>query len=76
MKLAQGQIWKKETVWLRIVGWARLTIEYKEMPAADSKEGPQHTVSKKEFCRLIKGAVLVEPELGVEVGTALRTLES
>ena len=61
MHLEQGQVWKQGNKYFRIVTWARLAIEYKTMAAADSKAGTLHQVTKKEFCRLIKGAVLQEP---------------
>jgi hypothetical protein len=59
MKLEQGQIWKCGEEFLRIVTWARLSIEYKRMSDPLTKEGTLHQVSKKEFCRLLKGAELV-----------------
>ncbi len=62
MKLEQGQIWKQGEDYLRIVEWARLSIEYKVMKDPISKQGTLYRVSKKEFCRLLKGAVLVKPE--------------
>ena len=62
MHLEQGQIWKKGNEYFRIVTWERLAIEYKAMNDPDSKEGTLHQVSKKEFCRLLKGAVLQTPE--------------
>lgn len=58
MKLKQGQIWKTGDVYFRIVEWARLSITYKEMKDLSSGEGTKHTVTKKEFCRLIKAAEL------------------
>jgi hypothetical protein len=61
MKLQQGQLWKKGDEFYRIVQWARLAIEYKVMSDPESGEGTLHQVSKKEFCRLIKGAELIEP---------------
>ena len=66
LKLEQGQIWKKEDDYLRIVEWARMAIGYKITKDPASKEGPQHKVTKKEFCRLIKGAALWQPEVPVE----------
>jgi hypothetical protein len=60
MKLAQGQIWQLGTDFYRIVAWERLAIDYKKYHDLDEKTGEHHRVSKKEFCRLIKGAVLVE----------------
>ncbi|MCE2695435.1 MAG: hypothetical protein LW645_14400 [Verrucomicrobiaceae bacterium] len=59
MKLEQGQIWKKGDQYLRIVEWARLSIEYKRMKDPLTKEGTLHKVTKKEFCRLLKDAELV-----------------
>ncbi len=62
MKLEQGQIWKKDDIYLRIVHWARLSIEYKAMKDPLTKEGTVHQVTKKEFCRLLKGAMLLTPK--------------
>ncbi len=62
MKLEQGQIWQQGEQYFRIVKWARMSIEYKVMKDLASKEGSVHQVTKKEFCRLLKGAVLVQPE--------------
>ena len=59
MKLEQGQIWKQGEDYLRIVAWERLAIDYKISRDPSSKEGTRHQVSKKEFCRLIKGAELL-----------------
>lgn len=59
MKLEQGQIWKQGEVYYRIVEWARMHIEYKMMKDPATKEGTFHQLSKKEFCRLLKGAVLI-----------------
>lgn len=61
MKLEQGQLWKKGEQYLRIVKWARLEIEYNELDHILAERGTRHTVSKKEFCRLLKGATLVTP---------------
>jgi hypothetical protein len=62
MHLEQGQVWKKGEEYLRIVTWERLSIEYKALKDLDSKEGTLHQVTKKEFCRLLKGAELHKPE--------------
>ena len=61
MKLEQGQIWKQGEVYYRIVEWARMHIKYKLMKDPATKEGTFHQLSKKEFCRLLKGAVLIPP---------------
>lgn len=63
MHLEQGQIWKQGGEYLRIVTWERLAIEYKATKDPDSKEGALHRVTKKEFCRLIKGAALHQAEV-------------
>lgn len=60
MKLQQGQIWKKGDDYFRIVEWSRLQIDYKTMKDPDSGDGSRHVVTKKEFCRLIKGATNLE----------------
>ena len=60
IQLAQNQLWKQGDRYFRIVVWERLAIQYKEMESPTSTEGTLHDVSKKEFCRLIKGAELIE----------------
>ena len=60
MRLEQGQIWKQGEDYYRIVEWERMAIEYKLMTDPLTKEGTLHRVTKKEFCRLIKGAELVK----------------
>jgi hypothetical protein len=60
IQLAQNQLWKKDGSYYRIVVWERLAIRYKETDSPDTPEGTLHDVTKKEFCRLIKGAELVE----------------
>lgn len=61
MKLQQGQLWKKGEEYIRIVNWERLAIDYKLITDLESGEGTVHQLSKKEFCRLIRGAELIEP---------------
>jgi hypothetical protein len=61
MKLQQGQVWQQGDQFLRIVHLERLEVEYKAVPRLNTREGVHHHVSKKDFCRLIKGAVLVGP---------------
>jgi len=64
MKLEQGQVWKKGEDYYRIVKWARLAIDYKLMADLATGQGDLHHVTKKEFCRLIKGAELIDPAAG------------
>jgi hypothetical protein len=61
IQLAQNQLWKQGDRYFRIVIWERLAIRYKETDRPDAAEGTLHNVTKKEFCRLLKGAELVEP---------------
>lgn len=56
MKLAQNQLWQKEDKFYRIVRLERLRVEYKDLDPMDPDKGEHHSVTKKEFCRLIKGA--------------------
>lgn len=60
IQLAQNQLWKKGDQYFRIVIWERLAIRYKQTDSAEASEGTLHDVTKKEFCRLIKGAELIE----------------
>ncbi len=59
LRLQQGQVWQKGQAFLRITRLERLAVEYKAGGSADAKGGPLQTATKKEFCRLIKGASLV-----------------
>jgi hypothetical protein len=61
MKLCQGQIWKKEKEFIRIVRLERLEVEYKSMTSLAGKEGSRHVTSKKDFWRLLKQARLLQP---------------
>jgi hypothetical protein len=60
MKLCQGQVWKKEKEFIRIVRLERLEVEYKSMTSLAGKEGSRHVTSKKDFCRLLKQATLLQ----------------
>jgi len=59
MKLAQNQVWKQGDEYLRIVHLERLEVKYKAIENLLTGKGTHHDVSKKEFCRLIKGATLL-----------------
>jgi hypothetical protein len=59
MKLAQNQVYKQGEEYLRIVQLERLEVRYKAVVNLLTGEGEHHHVSKKEFCRLIKGATLL-----------------
>ncbi len=62
MKLKQGQIWKTETAFIRIVTLERLSVDYKSMTDLETMEGTHEKATKKAFCRLIKGARLMPNE--------------
>lgn len=62
MKLQQGQTWKLDQQYIRIARLERLVVEYKLISDLISKAGARHRVTKKEFCRLIKSAVLLTGE--------------
>ena len=61
MKLCQGQTWKQGPQYVRIIRLARLEVEFKSMTSLTTKEGPVQVTSKKDFCRLLKGAQLLPP---------------
>ena len=62
MRLEQGQIWEKGEDFILITKWERHFIEYKTMKDLETREGSVQEVTKKEFCRLLKGAKLQEKE--------------
>lgn len=64
MRLQQNQIWKKGKEFIRIVRLERFEVGYKSMTDLSTKEGSHHVLTKKEFCRLLHGAKLYEPEPG------------
>ncbi len=65
MRLQQDQVWKQGDQFLRITRLNRLEVGYKEMADLVTKEGKHYNVTKKEFCRLIKGAALISPATGL-----------
>ena len=62
MKLAQNQVYRKDGAYIRIVELDRREVQYKAVTNLLTREGTHHRVSKKEFCRLIKGATLLTHE--------------
>lgn len=62
MKLAQNQVYLQNGEYIRIVELERLQVRYKAIKDLLSGAGEHHYVSKKEFCRLIKGAKLLTQE--------------
>lgn len=61
MTLRQGQVWKQGGQFIRITHLERLEVRYKSQAKLRAREGTHHHVSKKDFCRLLKGAVLLTP---------------
>lgn len=61
MKLQQNQVWKLGDQYICIVVLERMRVGYKVMKDLTTKEGKHREATKKEFCRLLKGAVLVPP---------------
>ena len=59
LKLQQGQVWKANGEYLRIVCLNRLEVEYKSLLDLASPDGTHHRATKKQFCRLLKGATLL-----------------
>ena len=62
MKLSQNQVWRQGGEYLRIVELDRREVQYKLVTNLLTREGTHHRVSKKEFCRLLKGATLLTQE--------------
>jgi len=69
MKLQQDQVWQQGDTFIRIVHLERLKVTYKEMKDVISRDGIHHDVSKKQFCRLIKGATLIPPAGRAKTGS-------
>lgn len=67
MKLQQGQVWKAGDEYVRIVELHRLEVKYKAMRDLLTREGEHHHVTKKQFCRLIKNAELMD-DAAVKLG--------
>ncbi len=59
MTVEQNQLWKQGDLFIRVVHVERLRVEYKTMKDPTTKEGLCAQATKKDFCRLIKGATLI-----------------
>lgn len=62
MRLQQGQIWKCGAEYVRIVQLERLEVGYKSAASQNFDAGKHRVTSKKDFCRLLKGATLIFPK--------------
>jgi hypothetical protein len=69
MKLAQNQVYRQGDQYLRIVQLGRLEVQYKAVRNLLTGEGTHHRASKKEFCRLLKGARLLDQSEVREIWT-------
>jgi hypothetical protein len=61
MKLQQGQVWRCGEEFVRIVHLERLEVGYKSATDLKFTDGKHLHTSKKDFCRLLKGATLIAP---------------
>lgn len=59
MRILQNQLWQKGTEYLRVVHRDRLSVVYKILKDPAARSGEQKNATKKEFCRMLKGAVLL-----------------
>ena len=59
LKLKQSQTWKCGDKYVRIVKLERLEVGYKSAAAPNFTGGSHHQTSKKDFCRMLKGATLL-----------------
>jgi hypothetical protein len=63
MKLQQGQTWKCGDEFIRIVKLERLEVGYKSFKNLKSNTGEHQHTTKKDFCRMLKGATLLTGDL-------------
>ena len=61
MRLNQNQVWQTGDQYIRIVRLERKAVEYKQTKDSVSVAGPHLHATKKDFCRLLKGATLLPP---------------
>ena len=62
VKLQQGQVWKCGDEYVRIVHLERLEVGYKSATDLKFTDGKHQHTSKKDFCRMLKGAALLAPK--------------
>ena len=60
--LQQNQLWKNGDELIRIVNLERLAVDYKIIKDLETKDGSHHRLTKKEFCRMIRKATLLNPQ--------------
>jgi hypothetical protein len=71
VKLCQGQVWKKDGRYVRIVRLERLEVEYKSSDSLAGKAGTKTVTSKKDFCRLLQGAHLLSARKNIPDGRVI-----
>lgn len=76
LRLRQGQVWKSEDEFIRIVHLERLEVKYKTLRDLKSGEGEHHTATKKEFCRLLKNCTLIPAKGNPDTASTLPTSDS
>ncbi len=76
MKLQQGQVWKCQAEFVRIVQLDRLEVRYKSATNLQFTDGTHQHTSKKDFCRLLKGATLMTPKQHNQADPTRRTAKS
>ena len=59
MSLQQDQIWKCGEDYVRILHLERLEVGYKSFKSLKNSTGKHQLTSKKDFCRMLKGAILL-----------------
>jgi hypothetical protein len=61
MRLQQNQVWQSGEQFIRIVRLERKAVQYKVTQESATLAGPHAYATKKDFCRLLKGATLLPP---------------
>ena len=61
MRLQQNQVWQLGDQFIRVVRLERKAVQYKTTKDSATVAGPHQYATKKDFCRLLKGAVLLPP---------------
>ena len=75
LKLKQSQTWKCGDKYIRIVKLERLEVGYKSAAAPNFTGGSHHQTSKKDFCRMLKGATLLEEKTPEKISDAAVSVE-
>ena len=62
MRIFQDQLYRKGERFVRLLRVERHEVEFKTTQGDPKGDVEIQTLSKKEFCRLLKGMTLVTPE--------------